>query len=569
MTTLSKELIESMKDGMKPTGLDRAIARVFPGWGLRRLQARTFLALGGAWSGSRLDTAEMKNFTPLNQSPDREMIWDREWQIKRASDLERNDAVAGGTIAELQTSVVGTGLSLHLEPRTKILGWTQDQAAEWSQGVMERFTLWAQDPRECDISRRRNFWQSQSMAYKTTLTRGDAFALLLKRKHPGTVWATKFQLVEGDRVRNPLQENEFGDVTQGVELDEVGGFKTYWFTKKYPNGLTALSPDDFVAQAAWDSEGRRQVLHLFNEHRLDVRRGYPLLGPVIVVLKQLSRLTDAELAAAVVTSFFAVLIKKSSGGPGPLGGSVQRDSNNNAFTELGPAILADLAPGEEIQQVSPVRPNAAFDPFWRSLVGQISLRTQIPPEVLLKKFESSYTAARGALLQFWKHVNCERENLLAPNYCQPLFEAWLAEDVASGRTVAPGFFQDPLLRAAFSNARWVGDNPPILDPLKEVLAAEELVDYGFSTYSEQTTRLTAGDFESNTERLAREVRLRKSAGLAPPNSHTAPGEGKLATDNLGVDPNADSSAPADQAAPKNPPEGRRAALLALAMGESR
>lgn len=519
---MSREMKQALRESMRPTALDRMIATVAPGWGLRRMQSRAVMAMGagllggyaGAWAGARKDVPGLENFNAHGSSPDEEQIFDRDTLIARSDDLERNDALAGGAIAELVTSVVGTGLSCHPEPSRKILGWNQDQAAEWAQEVKERFLLWAENPCECDAARRRDFYQAQAIAYRTMNSKGDVFALMPRLSHPGTTHALKFQMVEGTRVMSPPEVQASERFNQGIETDEYGGELRYHFAKRYPTLGSVLRKEDFVAVDVWGKDGRRQALHLFRESRLDVRRGYPLLSPIIATLKQLSRLTEAELSAAVVTSFFAVMIEKPNGASmSPFGGVTQTDSSGQSTTELGPCLMGDLSPGEKMTQVAPVRPNGAFDPFWRSLVGQLSLRIQVPPEVLLKKYESSYTAARGALLQFWKFVTTERDMLLAPLFCQPLYEAWLAEDVAAGRTKAPGFFRNALLRSAYSQAKWVGDNPPILDPLKEVLAAEELITFGLSTYDEQTMRLTGGSFEPNVEKLSRETRLREEAGL--------------------------------------------------------
>lgn len=557
---MSRELISQLAKAVQPTRLDRMIQTVAPSWGVRRMQARAALgigqAIGSAWTGARRDTTSLQSWNPLLQNQDEEFPWwDRLTVVARSADLEKNDAVAGGIIAELVTSVVGTGLSLHLEPERRTLGWTEDQAAEWAQDVQARFGLWASNPNECDMGRKRTFYQQQAVGFLTVLTRGDAFALLPSVQHPGGVWSTKVQLLEGDRCLNPSDKPETETLRQGVEVDPFGAPLRYYFAKKHPRGPWQLSAADFMPPVdAFDAKGRRRVLHLFQEKRLDQRRGFPILAPVIAPLKQLTRLGEAELMASVVTAMFAVLVKSPGNafpGGSPLGPPASmNDKVGNAFTELGHGIVADLMPGESIETVAPNRPNGAYDPFFKAIVGQIALRVQIPPEVLFKKFESSYTAARGALLQFWKFISIQRDMFLGTNFCSPVFEVWLAEDVAAGRTVAPGFFTDPLRRMAYSAARWIGDNPPILDPLKEVMSAQELINYGLSTYSEQTTRLTGGNFETNTERLKREVKQRMDAGLisAPPSP--APG----------TKPGTEQVEPGTQA-----PDPKRAALLDHAM----
>lgn len=511
-------LLKELREGTKPTALDRAIAQFFPGWGRRRLEARlTMSAFGGsAWNGARRDHSALKNFNPIVQSPDDEQRWDRETLLARSTSLERDDPLAGGLVSEAVLSVAGTGLSAQPEPIRRILGWSQEQAVEWAEERKAAFALWAGDARECDIARRRNFYQQQVIAYRTTQSRGDVFALLPRRRHPGGIWALKVQLVEGDRCCSPRGTTDSERLSQGVEIDSAtGGVVNYHFCRKHPAAL-GLKADDWVKVPAWDADGQRQVLHLLHEHRLDLRRGYPMLAPVILPLKQMTLLSDAELNAAILSAIFALGVEHQAGaGPGNLGTLIKKGegSQKDKVTDVGGAVIVDFAPGEKLVPLDPVRPSGAFDPFWRSFVGRVAMRTGIPPEVLLKKYESSYTAARAALLQFYRWVNVERENVLAPDFCQPIYEAWLAEEVASGRAKAPGFYANPLLRAAYCNCKWIGDGPAILDPLKEVMAAEEMVDYGFSTYAEQTMRLNGGDFESNHERLTREVHMRKEAGL--------------------------------------------------------
>ena len=543
-------------DEAKPTRMDKAIARYFPGWGRARLEARQAMAASNAWTGARYDLAALKSFYAITQSADDEQLHDRETLLARATDLERNDPLAGGAIHEMVLSVVGTGLSVRPTPNRYVLGWSQDQAVEWAERTKQSFALWADQAIECDLARERNFYQQQTMAYRTCQSRGDVFALTPKLLAPGGAWKLKVQLVEGDRCCNPKGRPDTAECSQGIELDpKTGAQRRVWFCSTHPS--LARTAAQWTPRDVWGPDGRRQVLHLKHADRIDVRRGYPLLAPVIAVLKQMSRLSESELAAAVVTSFFAVAIKKNGTGPGPLAGLKKPDGKGGSFTNLGPALVAELNPGEEIANIAPTRPNGAFDPFWRSMVGQLSMRIGIPPEVLLKKFESSYTAARGALVQFGRFVTVERDQLLAPNFCQPIYEAWLAEAVLTGRVDAPGFFADPILRSAYSYATWVGDNLPILDPLKEVLAAVEMVESGFSDYEEQTLRLTGGDWEQTHERLTRQVAMRRSAGLITDSKPEAFGEPTPAPD------------PEEGGEEARPTRDRRAALIALALKEDR
>ena len=98
------------------------------------------------------------------------------------------------------------------------------------------------------------------------------------------------------------------------------------------------------------------------------------------------------------------------------------------------------------------------------------------------------------------------------DFCQPVYEIWLAEAVALGRVKAPGFFVDPLLRAAWCGARWIGPVQGQLDPLKEAKAAVLLINRGIKTHEQVTRELGGGDWEANVEQVKRENELLRQAG---------------------------------------------------------
>ena len=127
-------------------------------------------------------------------------------------------------------------------------------------------------------------------------------------------------------------------------------------------------------------------------------------------------------------------------------------------------------------------------------------------------FEASYSASRGALLEAWKLFNYWRQWWVT-NFCQPIYEEWLQEAVLKGRVNAPGFFDDPMIRYAYSWADWTGPSQGQLDPVKEVKAAILRVENGFSTRQRETAELTGGDWELNHRQRIKEEKLRKEAGF--------------------------------------------------------
>ena len=106
-----------------------------------------------------------------------------------------------------------------------------------------------------------------------------------------------------------------------------------------------------------------------------------------------------------------------------------------------------------------------------------------------------------------------KRSWLAADFCQPLYEIFLTEAIASGRIEAPGFFLDPAIKKAYSGAQWNGPAQGMIDPVKEVNAAEKRIAIGISTRQRETIEMTGGDFDANVAQLARENQLMKDAGL--------------------------------------------------------
>ena len=144
---------------------------------------------------------------------------------------------------------------------------------------------------------------------------------------------------------------------------------------------------------------------------------------------------------------------------------------------------------------------------------QIGAALELPYELLTKSFTASYSASRGALLEAWKAFRMRRA-WMEQTFCQPVYEEWFAEAVSLGRISAPGFFDDPQIRRAYTGAEWCGPSQGQLDPLKEVNAAAVRVAESFSTRSREAAELTGMRYDTIIAARAKEEQQRTQTNPA-------------------------------------------------------
>jgi lambda family phage portal protein len=499
--------------------LDKAIAYIAPRVAAKRMAARATMALAGGYAGAKIDRATLNRWQPGGGSPTTDIIRDLPMLRARSRDQMRNAPLALGAVNTHVTHVVGTGLSYTPAIDASFLGLTEEEGEAWSADVKRRFDTWAASM-DCDLSRRLNFYGLQELAFRTSLESGDAVVITPRIARAGGPLRLALQLVEADRVCNPDGGQNTATLIDGVELDErTGESVAFHVARQHPgDGLLGKNTWDRVV-ARGSSTGRRNVLHIFKPPRPGQVRGVPLIAPILEPLKQLQRWTDAELNAAVVSGMFSVFVKMDPEAFDDLfDDDAQKAIVEKAASwsgEMGSGQAVNLLPGESIESPTPGRPNPEFDPFWSAIVRQIGMALDLPFEVLTMHFQSSYSAARAALLMAWKAFRARRD-FLATYLCQPVLELWLADEVAEGRISAPGFFADELVRAAWCGAMWIGDGPGSIDPAREVDAAEKRVDMGISTLEAESVLHDGVSWKPKHAQRVKEVAALKAAGIYYP-----------------------------------------------------
>lgn len=498
---------------------EKAIAVIAPQAALKREEARQRLSLinsGYGNYGASYSRNSLKGWNSFGGSADEDIHDNLTTLRQRSRDLYCGVPLATAALKTMRTNVVGQGLMLKSQIDYEYLGLSKDEARQIEIKIEREFRLFA-DSQNCDSTRLDNFYELQQLAFLNWLMSGDVVVLLPMKKRAGSVYELNIQLIEADRICTPDDKTYDDNIHDGVETDAGGEVIAYYIAKNHPFAINCKGIQEWKRVKAFGSKtGRRNVLLISNRERIGQIRGTPFLAPIIEALKQLGRYTDAELMAAVISGFFTVFIEKDGVSEEiPLGeidptegdGSLATEPNN---ISLGNGAIVDLQEGEKANAINPGRPNANFGGFVQSICSQIGAALEIPYEVLMKHFSSSYSASRGALLEAWKTFNMYR-GWLSRDFCQPVFEEWMTEAVAKGRISAPGFFTDPLVRKAYCGAKWNGPTQGQLDPVKEVNAAVTRIEHGLSTHDTEAQELTGSNFYANIRQLGDENRLIKEA----------------------------------------------------------
>lgn len=496
--------------------------------------------LGGA-SGNK---SWAKDFISGSNSPQEDIDYNLTVLRERSRTLEMTAPLATAAIDTTTSKTVGTGIYLKPCLDYEFLGMTKEEAEEWERNTEREFALWAESP-HCDASGVHSFYEMQDLIFRGMLSNGDGLGIVkYAPPTPFMPYELRIQIIESDRLCSPLytganvektlnytnvegiNSKNGNRIISGIEIDDDGKRVAYWICNRYPQEYMRLHMKErkWVRIEAYGKRtGNPNVLHLYKAKRASSYRGVPILAPVIESLKQLTRYSDAELMAAVISGMFTVFVKSNgSSADNPLSGmqnqfagvlptptndeetEPQRQRSKAEELSIGNGAITVLEDGEDVSFANPTRPNSNYDAFIVSVYRQIGAGLGIPYEVLLKSFNSSYSASRAALLEAAETFKNQRV-LLQDNFCQPTYEMWLAEAVAKGRIKAKGFFDDPLIHKAWCAAKW---NPtttvPVLDPTKEVQAAQMRVENGFSTREQETVALNGGDYKTNVEQLLRE-----------------------------------------------------------------
>lgn len=497
--------------------------------------AQAIAASTGAYTAASRSHPDMRLWNPHRGSPDADILGDLGTMQSRSRDLLRNNGVAAGALQTQLDNVLGTGLWLAPTPDWQRLGKTREWAIEWARITKSLWREWAETTC-CDAAEGSNLDGLGALAFRAEFYNGAGLAIPLWLPMDGAPAATRIQVIESDRLCNPVGRMDSDTLRGGIEVNEYGAARAYWIRRAHPGdvntlwtlrtGLTEKDWERIPATTAW---GRKRVIHLHDKQRAGQTHGVPALAASLRQFKLQGDYQNAELKSAVVNAMVAV-ITESALGQDQL---VELLSNNTDALEAyqnglagrgkssidigaGGQILP-LMLGEKFSGFAPARPASQFEPFTTAVFRHIATSLNMPYELLMKDFsKTNYSSARAALLEAWRFFSGRRSHM-AMCFYQPVYELWLEEMVNAGKIEAPDFYQN---RFAYAHCRWYGPGRGWVDPVKEIEAALLRIEGGISTLEAECAEQGA-DWREVLDQRAVEQQYAKKLGITLTGGKTA------------------------------------------------
>lgn len=493
-----KKALESR--GYLARAVDWVVEALSPAKAVNRAVARATMT---SFTGASRTRNSMRTYSTGNVSPNQAIINDRDCLIERANDLDRNNDIAIGVRLKSNTSIIGTGLNLKSKIDPEKIGISQEEADALEKQIESIWNMWANSD-YAQSEMKGNFHHLVSTAYNDKFCDGD---VLFRRRYApkrgirkNAPLSTCYQLISGRRVSNRGYQSDTSTKVQGVNINADGVAISYDVLQGDPGEVRQWDKSyDWVTVNAYSKSGEVIARLLMDNERSGQCRGVPALSRTIEALKQMSDYTANVSASAVLQTMFTAFIETQQGtGLSTHNESLEDEVSNQKDDEvaMGAGSFVNLLPGEKVTLAQSAKNSSEFEAFLAVMMKKIGMSQNIPYQVLLNHFSSSYSSARAEIMEWWRNVKIQAQWLAYYMY-QPAFESVIMEAHALGLINLEGILEDPIKKAAYLNAEWTGQAMPQIDPEKAIRASILKMESGISTGEREASADNGSDYNEN------------------------------------------------------------------------
>jgi len=429
--------------------------------------------------------------------------------------------IAAGIVNTIVDGSIGGGLSLESAPNYKILGLTEAGVKPVKDFIEWYWDLWTKNASLCDIYGKKTFGALQREAYTNALASGDMLlhVKLARISERNGLLLPRIQNIPGQAVMSP-NRSDSDRIKGGVETDITGKEIAYHVAKANTNEY--LPETERVSRYGSRTERLQYNLVVTGDVTPGQIRGRSILLRVMDQIIQIGRYSEAEIVKAVVQANMTVFLESDAeidetAGNGPMAQLQQNsdtwhelnpegekisysDEVKERQPELGPGMIWNLPAGKKATMVESKSPVSEFWKFIEAQLKIISMGIDTPYEVLLKAFNSNYSASQAAIQTAARNWRI-RTDSFAYQYNQIVYEQFIEMLVRQNIIQCKGFLENPIMRMAWCEATWRGPSILNIDPLKNVNASIEGIRAGLTTPSIEARRLYDNDIDDVTDNL--------------------------------------------------------------------
>jgi capsid protein len=276
----------------------------------------------------------------------------------------------------------------------------------------------------------------------------------------------ELQFIEAHEVQSKNRQDK---TFLGVTVGEHGRHEKYWITQDadLPNDPKEESNSVDVR----NSDGVRQLFHVYNSKRMNQTRGVTALAPIFSLAGMFEDIQFAKLVQQQVVSCFAVFREQAVIANAGL--PAKNPSYGESYTEVSPGgvrYIENIAPGmeiigkpgEKLQGFSPNVPNAEYFSHVKLMLQMIGVNLGLPLcLVLMDGSETNFSGWRGAVDEARKGFRANQRNLVNRLH-RPVYEwklnQWIADDAVLKR-------QAVSLGSRFFKHKWNAPRWQYIDPV--------------------------------------------------------------------------------------------------------
>jgi len=450
---------------------------------------------------------------------------------RNARNAMQDSSPCRAIVERLADTVADAGLRLELTPDYELLGITQEEADQQARLIEKRFDLWARDKKQ-HRREQMNFYQAQQLWQLFKQRDNDIFSRLYYESERALQNPLQFDFIEPDSIWGDGATSTDGAYswTDGIETDDRGReirYRVNVFDRK------KLEYKEVVIPTTGRRSKRKFILHGFSQEYVDQRRGYSKLAHAIQEFQDLTSFSSSVIRKALNQATLFGFVEPSKdedainpfeniltdSGVVPVEDTLSAENTSTTasttasaetakiscykvpeatVTQPGGMFVGNLPKGTTLKFPDLGAPADKFDSFIGSFAGYIAASMKVPLEVVLMKFGNNYSASRGTLLLFYRHVCQEREEMAA-DFLDPIVEMWAAEEIAAGRITLPGW-SDPRMRAAWLRCNWVGALAPDIDPFKTSKAQRLDIETGLTNIEREARNKNGSNAAANIQK---------------------------------------------------------------------